>query len=80
VCSRLEYNTVYSVENLLATCFTLISCLAYSSTLKMEATYFSETSVGRQRTARLYVPEGIWLADISLYLRFCDETCAPSRQ
>jgi hypothetical protein len=30
---------------LLATCLTLVSCLAYSSTLKMEATYASETSV-----------------------------------
>jgi hypothetical protein len=31
-----------------ATCFTLVSCLAYSSTLKMEATSSSETSVGFQ--------------------------------
>jgi hypothetical protein len=35
---------------LFATCFMLVSCLAYSSTLKMEATYFSETSVDFQRT------------------------------
>jgi hypothetical protein len=30
---------------LLATCFMLVSCLAYSLTLKMEATCSSETSV-----------------------------------
>jgi hypothetical protein len=32
-------------EGLLATCFKLVYCLAYSSTLKMEATCYSETSV-----------------------------------
>jgi hypothetical protein len=31
--------------------------LAYSSILKMEATYSSETSVGFQRTTRCYIPE-----------------------
>jgi hypothetical protein len=31
--------------------------LAYSSILKMEATCFSETSVGFQRTARRYISE-----------------------
>jgi hypothetical protein len=41
---------------LLATCFTLISCLAYSSTLKME-TCCSKTSAGIQRTTRRYIPE-----------------------
>jgi hypothetical protein len=38
------------------TCFILISCLAYSSTLKMEATYSSETSADFQRTTLLYIP------------------------
>jgi hypothetical protein len=33
----------------------LVSCLAYSSTLKMEATCSSETSVGFQRITRRYV-------------------------
>jgi hypothetical protein len=32
-------------------------CLVYSSTLKMEATYSSETSVDFQRTSRNYIPE-----------------------
>jgi hypothetical protein len=36
--------------------FTLVSCLAYSSTLKMEVTCFSETSVDFQRTTRRYMP------------------------
>jgi hypothetical protein len=35
----------------------LVSCLAYSSTMKMEATYSSETSVDFQRTKRRYIPE-----------------------
>jgi hypothetical protein len=42
---------------LLATCFALGSCLAYSSTLKMEATRSSETSVDFHRTTRRYNPE-----------------------
>jgi hypothetical protein len=42
---------------LLATCFMLVSCSAYSFTLKMEATYSSETSVDFQRDTRRYLPE-----------------------
>jgi hypothetical protein len=34
------------------------SCLAHSSTLKMEAIQSSETSVGFHRTTQHYVPEG----------------------
>jgi hypothetical protein len=37
--------------------FTLVSCTVYSSTLKMEAIFSSETSVGFQRTTWLYIPE-----------------------
>jgi hypothetical protein len=44
-------------EALLATCFTLVSCLAYSSTLKMAATCSSETSVDFQRITWRYIPE-----------------------
>jgi hypothetical protein len=36
-------------------CFTLVSCLAYSSTLKMEATCSPGTSVDFQRTTRRHV-------------------------
>jgi hypothetical protein len=37
--------------------FTPVSCLAYSSTLKIEATCSSEASVDFQRTTRRYIPE-----------------------
>jgi hypothetical protein len=40
-----------------ATCFMLISCLDYSSDMKMKVTYFSETSVDIQRTTRRYTQE-----------------------
>jgi hypothetical protein len=40
---------------LLAILFTLVSCLAYSSTPKMEMTRPSETSVDFQRTTWRYV-------------------------
>jgi hypothetical protein len=43
---------------LFADCFVLISCLAYASTLKMEAICFSETSVYFYWTIRRYSPEG----------------------
>jgi hypothetical protein len=36
---------------------TMVYCLAFSSTLKMEATCSSETSVDFQRTTRRYIPE-----------------------
>jgi hypothetical protein len=36
--------------------FILASCFAYSSTLKMEVTYSSETSVAFQRITRRYIP------------------------
>jgi hypothetical protein len=44
-------------KNKLLTCFTLVSCLTYSTTLKMEVTCCSETSVYFQWTRRLYIPE-----------------------
>jgi hypothetical protein len=44
-------------SSLLAGWFTLVSCLAYSPTLKMEGTFYSENSCGFRRTARYYVPE-----------------------
>jgi hypothetical protein len=44
---------------LLVTCFTLVSCLAYFSILKMEATCSSETSFYFQRTTRRCIPEDI---------------------
>jgi hypothetical protein len=45
---------------------TLVSCSAYSSTLKMEAICSSETSVVFQRSTRLYIPE-----DSTLQTKIC---------
>jgi hypothetical protein len=42
---------------LFAACFTLVSCLAYTSTLKMEETCSSETSVDFQQTTLSNIPE-----------------------
>jgi hypothetical protein len=61
----LGYNAVQSVESqpkfrknmspvVLATCFMLVSCVA-SSTLKMEAVYFPETSADFERATRRYI-------------------------
>jgi hypothetical protein len=44
-------------EALLATCFVLLFCFAYSSTLKIEVTCSSETSVYLQRTTWRHIPE-----------------------
>jgi hypothetical protein len=41
----------------LAVCFMLVSCLVCSSTLKMETTCSSKTSVDVHRTIRRYIPE-----------------------
>jgi hypothetical protein len=41
----------------IATCFMLVSCLAYSSNLRMKATCSSKTSADFQRTTRRYIPE-----------------------
>jgi hypothetical protein len=40
-----------------STCYTLVSCPAYSSTLKMEMICSSEISVDTQRTTLRYIPE-----------------------
>jgi hypothetical protein len=57
---------------LLATCSMLVSCLAYSWTLKMYATFSSETSVDFQRTTPHYTPEDIILHDHRCEnLKFC---------
>jgi hypothetical protein len=37
--------------------FTLVSCSTYSSILKMEAIFSSETSVGYEQTTQRYIPE-----------------------
>jgi hypothetical protein len=47
--------------------FTLVSCSAYSSTLKMEAIFSSETSAETRRTTRRHIPE-----DDSLHNHRCE--------
>jgi hypothetical protein len=42
---------------LLATCFVLVSYLAFFSTLKMEAAYSSEKSVDSRQITRPYIPQ-----------------------
>jgi hypothetical protein len=42
---------------LLVNCFMLVSCVAYSSALKMEAKWSSETLVDFQQTTLRYIPE-----------------------
>jgi hypothetical protein len=49
-------------------CFMMGSCLVDCRTLKMEATYSSETSVNFQRTTRSFIPE-----DRTLHNRLCEK-------
>jgi hypothetical protein len=50
-------NSVFWNIKLLATCFTIVSCLAYSCALKMEASCSFEKSVNFEWTSRHYNPE-----------------------
>jgi hypothetical protein len=54
---HLQFRRISQGRNQLATRFTLVSSSAYFSTLKMEETCSSETSVDFQRAARRYIPE-----------------------
>jgi hypothetical protein len=57
-CSPLRVNRLFGGTcHLIDTCFALVSCLAYSSTLNMEAICSSETSLDFQWTTQLYIPE-----------------------
>jgi hypothetical protein len=53
--------SIFRVEDLrvvlLVVCFMLISCLAYSSILKVEATWSNEMSVEFQWITWCYIPE-----------------------
>jgi hypothetical protein len=46
----------------------MVSCLAYSSILKMEATCFPETSVDFQPTTWLYIPKELFIFHLLLLL------------
>jgi hypothetical protein len=80
----LECKAVYCVKNqptfrrnMSPASFTLVFCLAYSSTLKTEATYSSETSVVFQRNTRRYIPENRTL-QVYTKCRASSATCALS--
>jgi hypothetical protein len=68
---KIEYQKADVVISLLnahfAACFMIISCLAYSSTLKMEAVCSSETSVDLHWTTRRYIPK-----DTTLHKHRCE--------
>jgi hypothetical protein len=55
-------------HNLLDICFKLVSCLSYSSTLKMEVTCSSKMSVDIQPTTQCYI-----LEDWTLLLSLCHQ-------
>jgi hypothetical protein len=57
--SLLKINHPTIQPPLLDTCFTLVSCLAYSYTLKMEVTCSSEMSVDLQRTTECWISQKI---------------------
>jgi hypothetical protein len=55
-CSLFKVNRRFGGTEL-ATCFMLVSCLVYYSTLKMKVTCFSEMLDDFQRTRRTYIPK-----------------------
>jgi hypothetical protein len=57
--------------------FSLVSCSAYSSIMKMEATCSSETSVDFQRTARRSIPEGITPSESDVCLCYMPSSLCP---
>jgi hypothetical protein len=59
--------------------FTLVSCLAYLSTLKAEPIYSSETSVYFQWTTRRYIPEDTTLQVPSKFVLLCCKKVHPRR-
>jgi hypothetical protein len=59
--------TFSTLRALLATCFTLVSCMANFSALKFVATCSSETWADFQRTVRHYIPK-----DITLHNHRCE--------
>jgi hypothetical protein len=67
-----QNNHNFRVEGGLAAAFTLVSCSAYSSILKMETICSSETSLDFQRTTQRYNPEGrnFPICELSIILLF----------
>jgi hypothetical protein len=56
-CHAIRWKSTDVSEEYVATCFVLVSSLAYSSTLRMWAIFSSETSIGFQHVTQRYVPE-----------------------
>jgi hypothetical protein len=57
VCSQIELLVFFRhKQTAIRACFMLVSCLAYSSTLKVESTFSSETLVEFQQITRHYIP------------------------
>jgi hypothetical protein len=48
-----------SLQSMLATCFNLVSCLVYISTLMMESIFSSETSNDSHRITWRYIAEDL---------------------
>jgi hypothetical protein len=73
---HLQRRRISQTKNLLLdTCLMLVSCIAYSSTLKMEAMCSSETSGYFQRTTHRYIPENRTLhnhscENLKFYIKF----------
>jgi hypothetical protein len=63
----------------LAACFMMVSCLAYSSTLNMEAICSSEKSVDFQRTIQRYVPE-VFIAPLWEPQNLQNDSCSESQK
>jgi hypothetical protein len=62
-----------------AACITRVSCLAYSSTLKIETTCSPETSIDFQLTAMRYIPELSNTTDVkTLNSTYCNQFPMPS--
>jgi hypothetical protein len=55
--SQVHAFVILLLHVLLASCSMLVFCFTYSSTLKMEATFSSEMSVGFHRANLRYIPE-----------------------
>jgi hypothetical protein len=61
-----SYPVLRVEKALLAICFSLVSCLAYSSTLKKKAVHSNEMMMGICRTIQLYILKIIYFVITSL--------------
>jgi hypothetical protein len=64
------YSEIIAVNGQIRVITLNVFLLGSFSTLKMEATYSSETSVDFQRTTRRYIPEDSTVRNSKLALRF----------